>query len=139
MTFALANASFTWYEKLDYRAMREKLVSLNDTFPDIVHLDTAEDLLGIAYSEAVECEDEEDQACALDIVSVTDHTTGPEDKVQVYISGCFNGESRVGPNVAIYLIEYLASNFGKDPHITYLLKHREIIITPMTNAVGYYE
>ena len=37
------------------------------------------------------------------------------------------------------VIEYLASNYGKDPIITYLLKHREIVITPMTNAVGFYE
>jgi hypothetical protein len=35
------------------------------------------------------------------------------------------------------LIEYLASNFGKDRFITKLLKNREIVITPMTNAVGY--
>ena len=72
--------------------------------------------------------------CVLDIVTVTDHETGPEDKVQVFISGCMRGDSRVGPNIAYYLIEYLASNFNRDPQITYLLQHREIIITPMTNA-----
>jgi len=40
--------------------------------------------------------------------------------------------------VCYYLIEYLVSNFGKDEEITYLLRHREIIVTPMTNAVGYH-
>ena len=72
--------------------------------------------------------------CILDIVTVSDHTVGAGDKVQVFISGALRGDSRVGPNVALYLIEYLASNFNKNPRITYLLKHREIVITPMTNA-----
>jgi predicted deacylase len=56
----------------------------------------------------------------------------------VYISGTLHGDERIGPNVAYYLMEYLIYNYGVDEDITYLLKHREIIITPMTNAVGYY-
>jgi len=44
----------------------------------------------------------------------------------------------VGPNVAFYTIEYLLANFNYDPMVTRLLKQREIILTPMTNAVGYY-
>ena len=71
-------------------------------------------------------------------MTVTDHLTSSEDKVQVFISGCTRGDARVGPNVAYYLIEYLASNFNRDPQITYLLQHREIVITPMTNAKGYF-
>ena len=130
-----ASADFEFYDKLDYALMRTKLSKLNSIFPDVVRVDTAENLFGIEY--LVECEDDED--CVLDIVSVTDHLTGPEDKVQVYVSGCFNGAAQVGPHVAYYLIEYLASNFNKDPYITYLLQHREIIVTPMTNAVGFYQ
>lgn len=81
-----------------------------------------------------EADDNDLMDCVIDIATVTDHLTGPEDKVQVFISGGLRGDSRVGPNIAYYLIEYLASNFNKDPQITYLLQHREIIITPMTNA-----
>ena len=82
---------------------------------------------------------EDDLPCELDIINVTDHNVGPENKVQVFISGCFDGKSRVGPNVAYYLVDFLASNFNKDPYITYILSNREIIITPMTNAIGFYE
>ena len=57
----------------------------------------------------------------------------------MFFSGAFHGDERLGPQVTYYLIEYLASNFNKDSHITYLLKHREVVITPMTNAIGYYE
>ena len=69
----------------------------------------------------VEDEDEDEDSddssneCVLDIVTVTDHLTSSEDKVQVFISGCTRGDARVGPNVAYYLIEYLASNFNRDP------------------------
>jgi len=44
----------------------------------------------------------------------------------------------IGPNVAYYLIEYLLSNFQVDSHVTALLQRREVIVTPMTNAVGYF-
>ena len=79
------------------------------------------------------------QKCILDIVTLTDFETSAENKVQVYISGCLHGNERLGPVVSYYFLEFLASSFGKDPYITELLKTREIVVTPMTNAIGYYE
>ena len=76
--------------------------------------------------------------CQLDIVTVTDISAPSDEKIQVFISGAFHGNERVGPHVSYYLIEYLASNFNKDPRITYLLQNREIVITPMTNSYGFY-
>ena len=78
------------------------------------------------------------ELCVLDIVTVTDHYINAKQKVQIFISGAFHGDERLGPHIAYYLIEFLASNFNKDPQITYLLKNREIVLTPMTNAIGYY-
>lgn len=76
--------------------------------------------------------------CVLDIVKITDQTSPATEKVQVYISGALHGDERLGPHVAYYLIEALVTNFGKDPYITQLLQSREIIITPMTNAPGFF-
>ena len=70
-------------------------------------------------------------------MTLTDVSVPAINKTQVYISGALHGDERVGPHVAYYLIEYLASNFGKDPYVTRLLAEREIVITPMTNAVGF--
>ena len=106
--------------------MRNKLQKLNSRFPDIVRIDTAADKLGVEYlvncgKVDVEDEDEDEESddssneCVLDIVTVTDHLTSSENKVQVFISGCTRGDARVGPNVAYYLIEYQASNFNRDP------------------------
>lgn len=71
-------------------------------------------------------------------MTLTDPQAAQEDKVQVYISGALHGNEILGPNVAYYLIEFLLSNYNVDPQINRLFKEREIIITPMTNAVGYH-
>ena len=105
-----------------------------EQFPEVVKLENAEDKLGIPY--LVDC-DNNGNKCVLDIVTLTDRSSPAEGKVQVYISGELHGDERIGPHAAFYLIEYLASNFGKDAYLTHLLKTRELIITPMTNTHGF--
>ena len=100
----------------------------------MILLESADEKLGIPY--LVDC-DSEGNKCVVDIVTLTDKKTKSEEKVQVYISGAIHGNERVGPHAAYYLIEYLASNFGKDDYLTWLLQAREIIITPMSNAYGF--
>ena len=128
-----AVVTFEPYERLDYSEMRQKLIELHMFYPETIKLSTASEEFGIhddnicGYTK-----------CELDIVTITDRSVSSEQKVQVFISGAFHGNERLGPRVSFYLIEYLASNFGKDDHITYLLQNREIIITPMTNSYGFY-
>jgi predicted deacylase len=81
---------------------------------------------------------ENNQRCIIDIVNLTDVQSIAENKVQIYISGALHGNERLGPHASFYLIELLVTNFGIDPFITNLLKTREIIITPMTNAPGFF-
>ena len=73
----------------------------------------------------------------LDIVTLTDRSVKAKEKIQVYISGALHGNERVGPHACFYFIELLLSNFNRDPYLTNLLKTREIILTPMTNAPGF--
>ena len=100
----------------------------------MILLENANDKLGIPY--LVDC-DSRGNKCVLDIVTLTDRSTSPEDKVQVYISGALHGNERIGPHISYYMIEYLASNYGKDAYLTHLLRTRELVITPMTNAYGF--
>ena len=99
-----------------------------------MQLSNSEEMFGIKHS--VICDNNE--RCKLDIVNITDVQSSATNKVQVYISGALHGNERVGPHASYYLIELLVSNFGVDPFITNLLKTREIIITPMTNAPGFF-
>ena len=101
-------------------------------FPDLILLENADSKYGIP--SMVDCNSSK---CVVDIVTLTDRSTPPDDKAQVYISGALHGNERIGPHVSYYIIEYLAMNFGKDAYLTHMLKTRELIITPMTNAYGY--
>ena len=122
------------YTYLSYQQIRQKLATLEDKYPNLVQLETAEEKLGIPY--LTDC-DSQGNKCVLDIVTLTDKATPAEEKVQVYISGTLHGNERIGPHASYYLIEYLASNFGKDEFLTQILKTRELVITPMTNTYDY--
>ena len=50
----------------------------------------------------------------------------------MYISGALHGDEIIGPNSVYYFIEYFLHHQPK-----HFLQNLEIIITPMTNAVGY--
>ena len=119
---------------MTYDDIRAGLSDLVDLFPEVVQLENAEEKLGIP--SLVECGAAKEK-CVIDIVTLTDRSVPAKDKVQVYISGALHGNERIGPHASFYLIEYMASNYGKDPYLTNLLKTREIIITPMTNAYGF--
>jgi hypothetical protein len=71
------------------------------------------------------------------LVNLTDSSYHNPNRPQVYFSGTVHGNERLGANVAVYLIEYLTSNYGSDPWVTQLLREREILITPFVNPSGY--
>jgi len=96
-------------------------------------LTTASEKYGIKHR--VNCENE--KPCEVDVVLITDVNSDNDNKKQVYISGALHGDEVIGPNVAYYFIEYILMS-AKDKTIERLLSNMEIIVTPMTNAVGYY-
>ena len=76
------------------------------------------------------------ERCQLDIVTLSDKKSKNKNKKQVYLSGALHGDEIIGPNAVYYFIEYmLNNNLSTTKHI---LENVEIILTPMTNAVGYY-
>ena len=134
--FAEETKTFELYKWMTYDQIRAGLHELADLFPQVIQLETAEEKLGIP--SLVECRgDVKDEICVTDIVTLTDRNVAAEDKVQIYISGALHGNERIGPHVAYYFIQFMASNFGKDAYLTHMLQTREIIITPMTNAYGF--
>jgi hypothetical protein len=73
------------------------------------------------------------------IIEMTDFSTYSLDKKQIYISGLFHGDEVIGPNVFHELINLFCVDFEKLPFwIQNLLKSNLIIITPFTNAYGFY-
>ena len=86
-------------------------------------LEDANTKLGVPYLvDCIEAPDGADEdfntKCVMDIVTITDFKTPPEEKVQVFIAGSLNGDERLSSQIAYYLIEYLVSNFSRDVDIT---------------------
>ena len=124
---------FQPYTYLSYDEIRQKLAQVAESHGRFVQLTTVENEYGIKHR--VNCGSER---CQIDLVRLTDSQSTSK-KVQVYISGALHGNERVGPHAAYYFIEYMAMNAEGDYEIGNLLKHVEFIITPTTNADGYYK
>ena len=60
------------------------------------------------------------------------------DRPEVFISGAVHGNEVLGPNIAVYLLEYLVANYGKDKWVTYLIENRKLVVMPAANSEGYY-
>ena len=80
---------------------------------------------------------QQNDRCQLDIVTLTDNTVSKKKK-QVYLSGTLHGNEILGPNTMYYFIEYMLSSYDNVETTKHILQNLEIIITPMTNAVGFY-
>jgi carboxypeptidase T len=55
---------------------------------------------------------------------------------EVMFDGMHHAREIMASEMPVMLIEYLASNYGTDPTITYLLDNREIYVVPVVNPDG---
>ena len=55
------------------------MVQLAREFPDVMHLESSEEKLGVPY--LVDCDRTNKVKCVLDIVTITDFKTSSQDKV----------------------------------------------------------
>lgn len=72
-------SSFEKYTYLTYQGMRGKLADLAERFPGTMLLENQADKFGIPY--LIDCDSNGGGKCVLDIVTVTDFASPPEDKV----------------------------------------------------------
>jgi len=75
--------------------MRVKLVNLAEQFPDVLSLNNSDSQTGVPY--LVDCDDENEIKCVLDIVTITDKKKSSDEKVQVFIAGSLKGNERLSP------------------------------------------
>lgn len=128
MIFFLLISNCIAYGPLTYTEITEKLLGISEKCP-FVKLTTAQEKYNIKYPDG--CEN-----CSHPIVTITNSTS--KNAPQVYFSGCLHGDERLGPVVLTELADYLCSEYDTNPWIKRLVDTRLIILTPMTNAVGYY-
>jgi len=70
-------------------------------------------------------------------MTITNRATGaPEDKPAMYIDANIHAGEVTGSAVALYTINHLLTNFGRDEEVDYLLNNRTFYILPRVNPDG---
>lgn len=116
------------YGPLDYNSIKRRFSELESRCA-FIKVTSAQKKYGIEYPD--NC-----NGCEHMIVTIgaSSNPTTP----QVYFSGCLHGDERVGPVVLTELATYICDNYEEDEWVKRIVNTRTIIMTPMTNAVGYY-
>jgi Zinc carboxypeptidase len=71
------------------------------------------------------------------VIEITNEETGKAaDKPALYVDGGIHAGELTGSAVALYLVNHLLANYGKDPRITRLLDSRALYIRPKFNPDG---
>ena len=78
--------------------------------------------------------------CTNLIVFLTDFDSYTLDRPAYYISGVLHGDEVLGPSSVTEFAKYFCDSYATKKNSLYhnILKNKLIIITPMTNAYGYY-
>lgn len=120
------------YRYLTFIELSNRIHALKNKYPNLIKVETAQELYNLPYPDCGNVR------CDIYIVTLTDHTTTDASRPEVFISGAVHGNEVLGPNVAIYLLEYLVENYNKDNWITYLINNRRLVVMPAANSQGYY-
>ncbi len=71
-------------------------------------------------------------------VKISDNPSVNENEPEVYYYACHHAREVITPEVLIYFMRYLTSNYGTNPQVTYLVNNRELFFAPCLNPDGYY-
>ncbi len=71
-------------------------------------------------------------------MKITDNLNHKEFKPQFFYTSTMHGDEVTGFMFLLRFINYLLSNYGKDPNVTYLVNNYEIYINPLANPDGTY-
>lgn len=128
---------YTYY---DYAAVEAEIFRLQEEFPNLVKVTTAQDEYGLP--SAGDCGDSGE--CKQYIVHLTNFDTYEEKKAtrpEVFFSGCLHGDERVGPTALVEYMKLLTEAHASNSNawLKMLVDTRSIYIMPMTNALGYFQ
>ncbi|MDZ7393684.1 MAG: M14 family zinc carboxypeptidase [candidate division KSB1 bacterium] len=70
-------------------------------------------------------------------VKISDNAAVEEDEPEVLIMGCHHAREIITPEIVLYFMNYLLTNYGTDPYVTYLVDNRQIWLVPLVNPDGH--
>ena len=113
---------FDHYYTLDQ--VYEALAALHKAFPALTTLETV---------------GKSDEGRPITVMTVNNPKTGPAlDKPGVYADGNLHGNEIQGGEICLYLLDYLLSNYSRNPEISQLVDKVCFYIAPVINPDGRY-
>jgi PKD repeat protein len=73
------------------------------------------------------------------LVKISDNVDTNEAEPAIFFEGTIHGDEIAAYMLNLYLLQYLATNYGSDPDVTALVNSREIFVLPLSNPDGNYD
>lgn len=70
-------------------------------------------------------------------MKISDNPMLEEDEIVCFFIGCHHGNEDISAEVPMYFLNYMLSNYGTNPDVTYYVENREIWVIPLLNPDGY--
>ena len=124
------------YKHYNYDQIIDIFTELSHTCSHYLRIDTSQARYNLDSS--IGCG--ENKNCTNLIVFLTDFDSYTLDRPAYYISGILHGDEVIGPSSVTEFAKYFCDSYKTKKNSLYhnILKSKLIILTPMTNAYGYY-
>ena len=106
------------YTLLSYHEIVNFMHNLTEHYPHLLKYESVHDKYGVPHQSG-NCGNSK---WTIYVATITDFNINNRPKVKVYLSGNLHGDEKLGPNVLVYLAEYLVKNFNTEDKIKTLLK-----------------
>jgi hypothetical protein len=111
----------------NYSEMENELTSLEQEYPKLIEIDTAQDLFGLS-----DCRD----GYKIWVVRITNEDITTAKPEVLYIGG-HHGNEGISIEVPFYFIKWLLENYDTDENVKYIIDTRELYIVPVLNPYGW--
>ena len=133
ITISLSEKLYTHY---DYDHIFQAFTELSKTCSNYIKIDTSQSRYNLDSVEGCG----ENKPCLNLIVFLTDFDSYTLDRPTYYISSAIHGDEVIGSSSLVEFAKYFCDSYNSKKNSLYhhILKNKLIVMTPMTNAYGYY-
>ena len=123
------------YKHYDYDQIIEAFTKLSKTCSHYIKIDTSQSRYNLDSIKSCG-----DKPCINLMVFLTDFDSYTLDRPSYYISSSIHGDEVIGGSSLVEFAKYFCDTYNNKKNSLYhnILKTKLIIMTPMTNAYGYY-
>lgn len=129
-----------------YAQIHWRLTELVAKYPKLLRLSSAQQTFLLPHvGNCTQLQSATDQIgvpapCTVWVVALSNLSTLPSEpgRPEMLVSGLLHGDEVIGPHAVLAFIEHMVSNYHSDPFVKHLMDTRLVVLTPMTNAIGFF-